>query len=208
MPLLVFSPIRNCYFLPLMRLFPLQKILSIIILSNKNSVENRHIYFPEYYTATILDWKALLKEDKLKNISISSLRYLVISNRIKLYAFVIMHNHIHLIWQTIEEHTPARVRHSFMKYTAQQIKFELIKTNPEFLKEFKVDKKDREYQFWKRYPLSIEIYTEKVFLQKIEYIHNNPVKAGLCKYSEDYQYSSASYYNGGNDRFEILSSYY
>jgi len=191
-----------------MRLFPLQKIISIIILSNKNSVENRHINLPEFYTATILDWKALLKEDKFKNIIISSLRYLVTGNKIKLYAFVIMDNHIHLIWQTIEEHTPARVRHSFMKFTAQQIKFELIKTNPEFLKEFKVDKKDREYQFWKRYALSIELYTEKVFLQKIEYIHNNPVKAGLCKYSEDYQYSSASYYNGGNDRFEILSSYY
>ena len=118
-----------------------------------------------------------------------------------------MSNHIHLIWQSLPESNPEKNKLCFMKYTAQQMKFELMKTNEQLLKEFKVDKKDRIYQFWKREALSIELFTERVFIQKLEYIHNNPVKAGLCKYPEDYKYSSASFYNGGIDYFEILTSY-
>ncbi len=69
------------------------------------------------------------------------------------------------------------------------------------LEEFKVDKKDRDYQFWKRRPLSVELYSELVYWQKIDYIHDNPVKAGLCKYPEEYKYSSAKYYE-----LELMSS--
>jgi REP element-mobilizing transposase RayT len=170
-------------------------------------MEQYPIHWPHFYTATILDWKYLLQEDNFKDIIISSLQYLVTKNKIKLYAFVIMSNHIHLIWQALSVSNPEKNRLSFMKYTAQQMKFELMKTNEQLLKEFKVDKKDRAYQFWKREALSIELFTEKVFMQKLEYIHNNPVKAGLCKYPEDYKYSSASFYNGGIDYFEILTSY-
>ncbi len=57
--------------------------------------------WPKFYTATILEWKFLLSEEKYKSIIISSLQYLVKSNKIKLYGFVIMSNHIHLIWQEL-----------------------------------------------------------------------------------------------------------
>jgi REP element-mobilizing transposase RayT len=116
-----------------------------------------------------------------------------------------MSNHIHLIWQVLPENNPEKVRHSFMKYTAQQIKFKLLNNNDCFLNQFKVDKKDRAFQFWKRGALSIELFSEKVFLQKINYINNNPVKAGMCKYPEDYKYSSARFYHDGVDSFDMLS---
>ena len=161
--------------------------------------------WPEFYTATILEWKFLLSEEKNKIIIISSLQYLVRNNKIKLYAFVIMSNHIHLIWQILPGNSYEKMRLSFKKFTGQQIKFELQKSNTELLKEYKVDKRDREYQFWKRDALSIELYTDKVFQQKLNYIHNNPVKAGMCKFPEEYKYSSANFYNGGNDEFEILT---
>ncbi len=67
-----------------------------------------------------------------------------------------------------------------MKYIAQKIKKDLIKYHPEVLAQFKVDAKDREYQFWERNPLSIELRTDKVFNQKLDNIHYNPVIAGLC----------------------------
>ena len=91
-----------------------------------------------------------------------------------------------------------------MKFTAQQIKFQLIKDNPGYLNKFKVDKKDRDFQFWKRNAMSFDLFTEKVFLQKLQYIHNNPVKAGMCKFPEEYKYSSANTYNGGEDQFTSL----
>jgi REP element-mobilizing transposase RayT len=163
--------------------------------------------WPEFYTATILEWKFLLSEEKYKIIIITSLQYLVRNNKIKLYAFVIMSNHIHLIWQVMQGDSYEKIRLSFKKFTAHQIKFELQKSNPELLKEFKVDKKDREYQFWKRDALSIELFTDKVFQQKLNYIHNNPVKASMCKFPEEYKYSSANFYNGGNDEFEMITEY-
>ena len=54
--------------------------------------------WPQYFTATNLEWKKLLQPDKYKDIIIESLRFLVTEQRIRLYAFVIMINHIHLIW--------------------------------------------------------------------------------------------------------------
>ncbi len=62
----------------------------------------------------------------------------------------------------------------FLKYTAQQMKFKLIDTNNNMLNEFVVEAKDRGYQFWKRNSLSIDLRSEKVFIQKQNYIHNNP----------------------------------
>ena len=56
-----------------------------------------------------------------------------------------MNNHIHLIWQAMNDFTPSAIQASFMKYTAQQIKRSLIKNNPDMLAGFKVNKYDREY---------------------------------------------------------------
>ena len=56
-------------------------------------------YYPQFFTATILEWKPLLKQDKYKDIINNSLRFLVQQNRVIVYSFVIMPNHIHLIWQ-------------------------------------------------------------------------------------------------------------
>lgn len=69
--------------------------------------------------------------------------------------------------------------------------------------------KDRKYQLWKRNPLSIEIYTDSILEQKLNYIHNNPIikKWNLAKYPNDYFYSSALFYETGIDNFGFLSNY-
>lgn len=74
---------------------------------------------PLFCTATILEWKPLLKPDKFKDIIISSMRFLVEDKRALVYAFVIMSNHIHFIWPMRDEHLPNDVQHSFLKYMAQ-----------------------------------------------------------------------------------------
>ena len=56
-------------------------------------------YDPQFFTATILDRKPLLKEDKYKDIIVNSLKFLVETKRVKVFPFVIMPNHFHLIWQ-------------------------------------------------------------------------------------------------------------
>jgi putative transposase len=164
-------------------------------------------YWPQFYTATALEWKPLLKNDKYKDIVISSLQYLVKEKRIILNAFVIMSNHIHIIWQALQEESPTTIQFSFMKYTAQQIKFDLQNNHSDILAEYKVSAKDREYQFWERNSLGIDLYTPEVFRQKIDYIHYNPVKAGLCILPDEYKYSSAKFYENGIDEFKILTHY-
>ena len=167
-------------------------------------MNNYSIHWPQFYTATINEWKFLLENDIFKNIIISCLKYLVDNKKIKIHAFVIMDNHIHLIWQALGENNPIKIRHNFMKFTAQQMKFELMKSEDYYLQDFKVKKDDRVFQIWKRNALSVELFSKKFFVQKLNYIHDNPVKAGLCIFPEDYKYSSASYYNGGGDYFGIM----
>jgi putative transposase len=166
------------------------------------------IHAPQYFTATIHEWQPVLADDKHKDIIIESLQYLVNRKRIELNAFVIMSNHIHLIWQALTGFTSSNVQASFMKYTAQQIKRSLIKNNkPDILDAFKVNKYDRDYQIWKREPLGIELLNETMFKQKLEYIHYNPVKAGLCTLPEEYYYSSARFYVDGANSFGMLKHY-
>ncbi|MBP6025021.1 REP-associated tyrosine transposase [Ferruginibacter sp.] len=162
-------------------------------------------YWPQFFTATILEWKTLLQEDKYKEEIIKSLQFLVQQKRIRLYAFVIMNNHIHLIWQPLPGQTLQTIQHSFLKNTAQEIKLSLLQTNINLLEQFKVNAKDRTYQFWERNSLSVELRSSKVFNQKLEYIHNNPIKAGLCTNVEDYHYSSAKFYATGIDAFGMLT---
>lgn len=161
----------------------------------------------QFFTATIYEWNHLLADDNHKEIIIDSLRFLVSNNRIELNAFVIMSNHIHLIWQPLFGFKLSDIQASFMKFTAQQLKRSLTKNNVEALSSFKVNKYDREYQIWKREPMSVELISEDLFKQKLEYIHYNPVKAGLCQVPEDYYYSSAKFYQDGINSFGMLKHY-
>ena len=93
-------------------------------------------YHPQFFTATILEWKHLLTEDKYKDIIIESLRFLVKEKRVIIYAFVIMPNHIHLIWQIQGGHKKENVQRDFLKFTAQKIKYDLTDHNRELLSQF------------------------------------------------------------------------
>jgi len=165
------------------------------------------IHAAQYFTATIHEWQPVLADDRHKDIIIDSFQYLVNDKRIELNAFVIMTNHIHLIWQVLTNFTPTGVQASFMKYTAQQIKRSLMKNDLDRLSGFKVNKYDREYEIWKRKPFSIDLLNESMFKQKLEYIHYNPVRAGLCSLPEEYYYSSAKFYYDGTNSFGMLKHY-
>ncbi len=162
-------------------------------------------HHPQFFTATIQEWKHLLAEDKYKQIILDSLGFLASEKRVIINSFVIMSNHIHLIWQAINGYTPQQVQHSFLKFTAQQIKLDLQNNNTDLLEQFRVSAADREFQFWERNPLAIDLYSEEVYLQKMDYIHYNPVEAGLCLLPEDYYYSSARFYESLTDDFGFLT---
>ena len=163
--------------------------------------------YPQFFTASIKGFYKLLQQDKYKDVIINSLKFLVEKKRIKLYAFCIMPDHIHLIWQMQPLTLQKDVQRDFMKFTAQKIKLDLQKNHPEVLEHFKTDANDKKYTFWKRRALSIELRTDKVYQQKLEYINWNPAKAGFCKLPEEYKYSSAAFYKTGVDNWGFLTHY-
>jgi REP element-mobilizing transposase RayT len=188
-PTLLFLPFAYLYFMEDIDLF-----------------EHRHISF---FTATILEWKHLLKPDKYKELIISSLSFLVKEKRANLYGFVIMPNHIHLLWKILPPHNLEAVQRDFLKYVAQQIRRDLAKHHPKVLPLFEVNAKDRKYQIWERNPLSVYCYSEEMIAQKLNYIHLNPIKEkwGLATVPEDYHYSSAKFYIQNITVFDFLTHY-
>ncbi len=167
------------------------------------------MHFPQFYTATILNWQLLLADNAIKEIILRSFGFITEKDRCKIYAFVIMPNHIHVLWQIHEAWTREKFQLSFMKFTAQQFKFYLMDNKPEGLNAYLVNAIDREYQFWERNPLSIDIFSREVFEQKLNYIHKNPYRGkwNLANSNETYFYSSENFYLNGISDFAFLTHY-
>lgn len=163
--------------------------------------------YPQFFTATNLEWKMLLQSDRYKDVVVESMRFIVNDNRVIIYGFVIMPNHIHAIWQMKAGKNREDVQRDFLKHTAQEIKADMIRNRTSMLNDFLVNAKDRKYQMWERNALSVDLWSEKVLVQKLKYIHENPVRAGFCKYPEEYKYSSALLYKTGVDNWGFLTHY-
>ena len=171
----------------------------------KSFTEINKIYF---FTATIHKWIPLLNGNERKNLIVSYLKKLSDENYLNICGFVIMPNHIHIIWQQVQLNGKETPQGSFLKYTAH-----------EFLKQLKIEGKSCDYEvkaankkheIWQRDSLSIEIFSRHVAEQKLNYIHFNPVsgKWQLAKDDLDYYYSSARFYETGIDDFGFLKNLY
>jgi REP element-mobilizing transposase RayT len=121
-----------------------------------------------------------------------------------------MPNHIHLIWQVREAIKPSDLQRDFLKFTPQKIKFDFQEHHPQVLEHFNVNLKDRQYQLWENPPLSIPLWSKDVFLQKLEYIHKNPIeeKWRLAECAQEYYYSSAKFYLLNEDDFGFITHHY
>jgi putative transposase len=173
------------------------------IQQRKSYTELSKIYF---WTATIHKWLPLLQDDINKQKIVDSLKFLSDKGLITVYAFVIMPNHIHLIWQQNELNGKETAKGSLLKHTAHL-----------FLKQLKVDGEtnlyevnasNKKHEIWQRDSLGIEIYSKEVAKQKLDYIHFNPVsgKWMLAKDDLSYHFSSSRFYENGIDEFGFLNN--
>ena len=159
-----------------------------------------------FWTATINKWQRLLWNDDYKNIIVSSLKYLSDAGKIDVFAFVIMPNHIHLIWRVNELNGKETAQGSFLKYTAHEFKKLLKNDTDNNLASYAVNAANKSYEFWQRDSLAIHLYTKEVAYQKLDYIHYNPCTERWCLVSNpcDYIYSSAKYYMQGEKQYSFL----
>jgi REP element-mobilizing transposase RayT len=169
----------------------------------KSYIEIGEVFF---WTATINQWQKLLWEDRYKDVIIVSLEYLSNAGKIDVFAFVIMPNHIHLIWRTNELNGKETAQGSFLKYTAHEFRKMLLIEGGNKLSLYKVDAENKKHEFWQRDSLAIHLYSREVAFQKLKYIHNNPLAEHwqLAKHPCDYKYSSAKYYELNEKNFSFL----
>jgi len=172
---------------------------------------NSHLLMNEVYfwTNTILNWNTLLEPDKYKLLILTILRDLVEKDQIRIYGFVIMPNHMHVIWEMVQMNGKEMPHASFNKATAHLIVKDLKLHHPKLLPTYKVISRERSYRIWQRDPLAVLMDSREKVEQKLDYIHNNPLQErwNLTKSPEAYQWSSAAFYDLNNGIFDFLTHY-
>jgi REP element-mobilizing transposase RayT len=156
-----------------------------------------HLYF---VTTNATDRASLFQHDAIKRILADSLAFLRTDGRIKLYVFVLMPNHIHLILRVLGEQTVSSVIRDFKKFTAKQIIRQYqVEGNQQalaYLKRAARAKPKQLYKVWMDGYDARNVYTPGFLRQKAEYIHDNPCRPhwALADSPEAYAWSSARYY--------------
>ena len=126
------------------------------------------------------------------------------------YGYVIMSNHVYLIIQSKDSELSDVIR-DFKKFTAKTI-LDKIQTEPDSRREWMLERfkiatashsRNKNYQFWQYGNHAEEIYSEKFMWSKLNYIHLNPVRAGIVAKTSEYVYSSASNYINGDGILNI-----
>ena len=163
-----------------------------------------------FITATVVDWIDVFTRKSYYDIVEENLNFYIKNRGLIVYGYVIMSNHIHAIIQA-KNHDLSEVLRDFKKFTAKQI-LNTIQTETEsrrewMLKRFKkataTHHRNKTYQFWRYGNHAEEIFSEKFLWSKLDYIHFNPVRAGIVKRPQDYLWSSAGNYIEGKGNVQV-----
>ena len=160
------------------------------------------VYFVSF---AVVDWLDVFTRNEYKNIVLDSLRYCQKEKGMEIFAWCIMTSHVHLIFRSAGEQKPELLLGDLKRFTSKEMVKAII-DNPQesrkelFLEQFleagEKSSNVNKNQFWRHDNKPIELWSNKVIDEKINYIHNNPVEEGLVFRAEDYMYSSAVDYAG------------
>ena len=159
---------------------------------------------PYYLTFQVVGWADIFSRKLYRDIILDSLKYCRKSKGLNLFAYVIMTNHMHVIMQSRVGDLSGLVR-DFKKFTSKAILQEVNENKQESRREWlemvfryhaKYNKRANEMQLWTHENHAVELSTNDMIDSRLEYIHENPVRAGWVENAEDYLYSSARNYAG------------
>lgn len=160
------------------------------------------VYFVSF---AVVEWLDVFTRNEYKNILVDSLRFCQLNKGMEVFAWCIMTNHMHLVYRSTGDQKPEALLADFKRFTSQQL-VKAIQNNPQesrkdwlleqFSKAAANSSNVKHHQFWRHDNKPIELWSNKVIDEKINYIHNNPIEAGLVFRAVDYLYSSAVDYAG------------
>ena len=150
-----------------------------------------------------MEWVDVFTRKAYCDIVLDSIRFCQAEKGLALHAWCLMSNHLHLIGSAKNEDLSDILR-DFKKFTSKQIIEAIINNKQEsrkgwmlriFKEEGSKNSRNKSYQFWRQDNQPQELYSPKFVFQKINYMHYNPVIAGIVERPEHYLYSSARDYN-------------
>ncbi len=152
-----------------------------------------------FITTTIVEWQNVFISNELFEVIITSLKYCIKHKGLHLYGYVIMPNHAHYIFSCDVIQYLSGIMRDFNRFTSQQITRILEKTKRIDILDIFHNAAIREgrgntYKVWQEEHHPIAIYSEDFFLQKLKYMHENPVRKELTDQAENWKYSSARNY--------------
>ena len=166
-----------------------------------------------FVTDTVVDRVDTFTRPKYKHIIINSLEYCQQHKGLIIYAWVLMTNHMHAIVGSNSNQKVSDIWRDFKKFTSKEIMGELKYDGQESRVEWMLDRFEfagrndshiKNYRFWQEGNDAQQIYMYDYYLQKLNYIHQNPVKAEFVNQPEEYRYSSAIDYAGGKGLLEVM----
>jgi REP element-mobilizing transposase RayT len=204
---------RINYRSPTIQLQEKQKLYLEVALLTSNIMTNSYRVFTDqhyayFVTWTIVDWLRLFDQEPYRKIVLDALHYLRTNKNTQLNAFVVMPTHLHaILWPELGINLSDMTR-DFKRFTSREISKEANRQNAmEFIDVFKKARSENRaqdvstYQVWQEGSHPEAIFTEKFARQKIDYIHLNPVRAGLVKMADEWPYSSARAYLLGEETY-------
>ncbi len=161
------------------------------------------VYFISF---AVQGWVDVFTRNEYKNILVENLKYCQEHKGLEIFAWCIMTNHVHLIIRAGEDILVPDILRDFKKFTSKTIIQAISNNIQESRKEWLLQqfKTDEGFRFWRGDNKPIELWSNKVIDQKINYIHNNPVEEGLVFRPEDYVFSSAADYAGEQGLLDVI----
>ena len=161
---------------------------------------------PAYYFTSVAHHRLpIFRTDKLKQVVCDAYSEVRKNHGILILAYVIMLDHVHaLVYSDREMSDVLRL----LNGVAARRVIQYLKENGFESSLFKlrgeIRGRNHKHSVWHHHSDSLDIFGEDTFRQKVEYIHNNPVRAGLVSDALDYRYSSARQWAGCQTEDEPL----
>lgn len=179
-------------------------------MSTKYKFHNKEgIYF---ITFVVVDWVDVFIRPIYQEIIVNSLIQCQKDKGMNIYAWCLMTNHMHMIFSD-ENKNPSQLIQDFKGFTSRAI-IKAIKENPKESRNFWILQKFqmkamnmsnvKKFQFWQNSNHQIELWSNEVIDEKVNYIHNNPVKAGFVENPWDWALSSAKNYIGEKGLIDVI----